>query len=67
MRSRVWRTTANLKFASRYPNLHVLRGNVTMFDADSKIQIYDGVTWEIAAESLKKAFNMGFKIKVPCH
>ena len=67
MRSREWRTTANLKSAAIYPNMHVLRGNLTLFDSDGKIQIYNGVTWEIAAESLKKGFIRGFSVKVPCH
>ena len=67
MDSRVWRTIASLKSASAYPNLHVLRGNLTMFDAAGTVQIYNGVTWEIASESLKKGFNRGVSVKIPCH
>ena len=54
MHSRVWRTTANLKSASRYPNLHVLRGNLTLFDADGKIQIYNGVHGRLLQSLLKR-------------
>ena len=66
MVSRSWRMIASLKSSVVGPSLHTYKGNLALFGNNS-IQIYDGVTWAIASESLVKKFDMGVLLKVPCH
>lgn len=65
--SKIWKTIASLNSIVYYPNLHVYKGNLTMFGTNSTIEVYNGETWEIASESLSKNFERGVSVKVPCH
>ena len=66
MVSRSWRIIASLKSSVVGPSLHTYKGNLALFGNNS-IQIYDGVSWAIASESLVKKFDMGVLLQVPCH
>ena len=67
METRIWKTIASLKSAISYPNLHVYKGNLTMFGNGYTIEVYNGETWEISSESLKLSFTEGVSVKVPCY
>ena len=67
MESRTWRNIASFKSTVAFPNLHVYKGNLTMFGTGSTMEIYNGVTWEVSSESLGKVFSRGSSVKVPCH
>ena len=67
MESRTWRNIASFKSAVAFPNLHVYKGNLTMFGTGSTMEIYNGVTWEVSSEPLGKIFSRGSSVKVPCH
>ncbi|XP_023338529.1 influenza virus NS1A-binding protein homolog isoform X2 [Eurytemora carolleeae] len=62
MVSRSWRMIASLKSSVVGPSLHTYKGNLALFGNNS-IQIYDGVTWAIASESLGKKFIWVFYLK----